>query len=64
MLQTYLLEIFSHAKKCAHNFENTEWYLNQKLDEKSKKEIMDFFKSSDIKCDCEVLNKIEINTKE
>lgn len=60
LLQAYLYEVFSYEKQCRNNFDNTEWYLRNKHNEEKVKSIFDLFRSKNINCDCDVINKLTL----
>lgn len=59
-LQAFLYEIFSSSKKCENNFKYTEWYLEENFSVNEINLFHDFFRSKEVKCDCDVLKKIDI----
>lgn len=59
-LQAYLYEVFSFEKHCKSSFENSEWYLKEKHNKDDVKLILDFFRSENINCDCDIINKIDL----
>ncbi len=60
LLQAYLYEVFSYEKQCEKSFDNAEWYLRDKHNEEKVKSIFDFFRSKNINCDCDIINKIDL----
>ncbi len=59
-LQAYLYEIFSVEKNCNNSFKYTEWYCREYYSEDELKLIMDFFKGLGIKCDLDIIRKIDV----
>lgn len=60
LLQAYLYEVFAYEKQCHKNFSNSEWYLRQKHNEEVVNSILEFFRSNNINCDCDIINKFDI----
>ena len=60
LLQAYLYEVFSYEKQCRKSFDNAEWYLRDKHNEEKVESIFDFFRSKNINCDCDIINKIDL----
>ena len=60
LLQAYLFEIFSFENKCKKNFKNTRWYLKEKYTEEEVNSIIDYFENIDLKCDCDIIKKLEV----
>jgi hypothetical protein len=59
-LQAYLYQIFSLEGTCKKNFEHTEWYLKEKYSEAEVESIVGYFKSKGLKCDCDVIHKLDL----
>ena len=59
-LQAYLYEIFSLEGRCEKNFENAEWYLKEKFTDKEVDSILEFFNSFGLKCDCDIIHKLDL----
>lgn len=60
MLQTYLEQIVSIENKRKDDFSYTEWYLKEKYSENEVYAIINFFKGSRVKCDCDVIKKVDL----
>ena len=60
LLQAYLLEIFNFKNQCTKSFNNTKWYLKENHTESEIKEIIEFLKSINVNCDCEILTKLDL----
>ncbi len=59
-LQAYLYQIFSLEGTCKKNFEHTKWYLKEKYTEAEVESIIGYFKSKGLKCDCDVISKMDL----
>ncbi len=60
LLQAYLYEIFTTEKRCEQNLKYTDWYLTQNFSEKDIEKIFQLFKYKGIKCDCDVIKKLDL----
>jgi hypothetical protein len=60
LLQAYLYEIFGGEKKCEKNFKYTKWYLKGNYSDSEIEEIMKYFTSQSLNCDCDILNKLNL----
>ena len=60
LLQAYLYQVFSLENSCKGNFKNTEWYLKENFSPEQSKSILKFFESLGLKCDCDVINKLNL----
>jgi len=60
LLQAYLYEVFTYENHCKNSFDNSEWYLGDKYNKEEVNSIFDFFRSKDINCDCDIINKFDI----
>jgi len=61
LLQAYLYEILTTEKRCERNFKYTDWYLTHNFSEKEIDKIFQLFKDKDIKCDCDVIKKLDLH---
>ena len=59
-LQAYLYEVFAYEQQCKKSFKNSEWYLKENYNEEEVNSILDFFRSNNINCDCDIINKFDI----
>lgn len=59
-LQAYLYGIFTIEKQCKKNFNNTEWYLNEKYSQDNVNALKSYFLNNDIECDCDIINKLDL----
>lgn len=59
-LQAYLYQVFSDGKSCQKSFKYTQWYFKDKYDESSINDIIDFFRSEGVNCDCELINNFNL----
>jgi len=59
-LQAFLYQIFTTESTCNKNFNNTEWYLNDKYTHAEVNSIINFFKNNGINCDCDIIYKIDL----
>jgi hypothetical protein len=46
--------------KCKKNFNNTIWFFKEKYSDEEVNLIIDFLKSKGLKCDCDVINKLDL----
>ena len=59
-LQAYLYQIFTIDNQCKKSFKNTEWYLKENYKKQEVDSIINFFKNNNLKCDCDVINKLDL----
>jgi hypothetical protein len=60
LLQAYLYQVFTIENQCKKSFENTKWYLRENHTESEINKILEFFKSRNANCDCEILTKLDL----
>lgn len=60
LLQAYLYEIFTAEKKCEQNFRHSVWYMTKNFSEEKIEEIIKFFNNKSIRCDCDVIKKLDL----
>jgi hypothetical protein len=60
LLQAYILELFKLSNKCEHSLKFTKEYLEEKFDEGTKNEILEFLQQRGIDCDCGIIDKLNI----
>jgi hypothetical protein len=60
LLQAYLYEIFNLKNQCTQSFSNTIWYLRENHSEAEINEILEFLKSKNANCDCEILTNLDL----
>lgn len=59
-LKVHLHKTFSLENRCKDNFESTAWYLGERYSDEEVDLIIDYFEEIGIKCDCDILNKLEL----
>ena len=59
-LQAYLYEVFNFENQCRNSFKNSEWYLKERYSEEEVESILEFFRSNNINCDCDIINKFDL----
>jgi len=59
-LQAYLYELFSLEGHCEQNFDRTVWHLKEKHTDEEVKSVIKFFKDRGLKCDCDVIRKLDL----
>lgn len=62
LLQAYLYQVFTLEKHCENSFAHTIWYLEEKCSEIEIKKTLEFFEKLGLKCDCDVINKLELRS--
>ena len=62
LLQAYLYEMFTLEHKCELSLKHTQWYLSQKFLPEEIDVFMSFLKDRDLKCDCDILRKLDLRT--
>ena len=60
LLLAYLYEIFTAEKSCEQNFRHSRCYLTKNFSEEKIEEIIKFFNNKSIKCDCDVIKKLDL----
>jgi hypothetical protein len=59
-LQAYLFQVFTLENKCKKNFNNTRWFFEGTYSDGEVNSIIAFLKSKGLKCDCDVIKKLDL----